>query len=196
MARLSGGPRSGRERPAGGALGAVRRPGVAAAALILLAGCERPYPPPPPLRTYEGLPVSGSLADARRAGFGNCLEANVSLRCRRTGVVLMGQGPYSAAIDLEGDDGRGGFRQLTLWHPEDQSSLVAFDQLLRRRGWRVCFTGDGGRDVEVVYVRAGSPVRIALDLSFYIKRSLRITPVRFAGPLRCWAVLGGEGRAQ
>ena len=80
--------------------------------LVLLVGCEPARTPPPTLR-FEGLPVRGSLADAHRAGFTYCIRDTRSLRCRKKEVMLLGQGPYAAALDLLYSDGSGGFDALT-----------------------------------------------------------------------------------
>ena len=55
---------------------------------------------PPASLMFGDLPVSGSLADARRAGFTACIPTNADMRCRREGVFFERQGPFSAAVDL------------------------------------------------------------------------------------------------
>lgn len=145
-------------------------------ALALLAGCGGPQRPPPPALWFEGLPVSGSLADARKAGFGRCAEDRASMRCRRDGVMFLGQGPYDAALDLVGSDGAGGFDQLTLWHGRDQGAVLAITALLQRRGWRSCFTGEEGKGDQAIYSLEGSPVKISMDISYWAKRRLRVIP--------------------
>jgi hypothetical protein len=145
-------------------------------ALALLAGCGGPVRPPPPPLWFEGLPVSGSLADARKAGFGGCVEDRAKMRCRRGGVMLLGQGPYDAALDLVGSGGGGGFDQLTLWHDKDQGAVIAVTAALERQGWRSCLTGEGDKGDQAIYVLEGAPVRISMDISYWAKRRLRVLP--------------------
>jgi len=147
-----------------------------ALALLLLAGCEGPVRPPPPLQWYDGLPVSGSVGDARRAGFTRCLADRKEMRCRRDGVTFLGLGPLNAAADLVGSDGRGGFDQLTLWHDRDQNAFIPLVTRLEREGWRACFTGEDRKGDQAIYTRPGLPVRISMDLSYWGKRRLRIIP--------------------
>ncbi len=141
---------------------------------IVLAACG--YRPPPPHTQFGGLPVSGSLADARYAGFTRCATDATSMRCRRHGVVLLGQGPFEAAVDLRNTDGSGGFNQLTLWDDRDQYAVYAIGDALERRGWRYCYTGQGDRGDQAIYSRAHAPVRFAMDLSYWGKRRFRILP--------------------
>lgn len=148
---------------------------LTAIAMASLAGCAPTRPPPPPL-AYQGLPVSGSLADALKAGFGDCITDTIAMRCFRTDVRLLDQGPYKAAVDLVGSDGAGGFDQLTLWNDWDQNAVVAVTALLESRGWRSCFTGEGRKGDQAVYTRKGEPVRFSMDLSYFGKRRLRILP--------------------
>lgn len=124
--------------------------GLLAFTLALLAGCGGPQRPPPPPLWFEGLPVSGSLADAKKAAFGRCAEGRASMRCRRDGVMFLGQGPYDAALDLVGSDGAGGFDQLILWHGRDQGAVLAITALLERQGWRSCFTGEDGKGDQAI----------------------------------------------
>ena len=84
-----------------------------------LSGCGT-YQPPPPHTVFGGLPVSGSLADARFAGFTVCASDATGMRCRKHGVFLLGQGPFDAAVDLRNSDGSGGFDQLAVWDDRDQ----------------------------------------------------------------------------
>jgi hypothetical protein len=142
--------------------------------LVMLTRCEPAFPPPPPFRTYAGLPVTGSRADVERAGFGDCLADNVNLRCRRSGVHFFGEGPFEAAIDLPGGDGRAGFDHLTLWVRDDQNVVQRVGKVLRKRGWQVCYTGEGVRGDQAIHTRAGSPVRVSIDLSYWMKRRLRV----------------------
>ena len=126
----------------------------------------------------DGLPVSGSLATARNAGFTRCIRFTIDMRCRKQAVTVAGQGPYRAAVDLVGDDGRGGFGQLTLWHDLDQTAVYAVGDELERRGWRSCYrnTSQGDWGDQKVYKRRGAPVRFSMDLSYWGKRRLRIIP--------------------
>lgn len=147
-----------------------------AMALGLLAGCGGPHrTPPPPLR-FDGLPVSGSLADALRAGFRNCRNDTAGMRCRRDGVMLLGQGPYTAALDLDGSNGDGGFDQLTLWNDWDQNAVIAIGTALERQGWRSCYTGEGRRGDQAIYTHQRARVRLSMDLSYWGKRRLRVIP--------------------
>lgn len=146
---------------------------------MALAGCsgEPPSPPPPKTLIYAGLPVRGSLADAQRAGFDNCIEIDGGhLRCRRSGVMLLGEGPYEAAVDLIGGDGRGGFLQITLWHDRDQSAVLKVGEALKKRGWRYSYTGEGARGDQMIFVHQGAPVHFLIDLSYWGKRRVRILP--------------------
>jgi hypothetical protein len=154
----------------------VKRRGTIAIALLLCAGCDA-HSPPPALQSYSGLPVSGSLADARRAGFGDCFDYTaIDMRCRRHNVKLLGQGPYEAAVDLGGGDGSGGFAQLTLWSEEDQDGVFPVTDQLEKQGWQQCMIGTDERGELLVYTRPGSPVWIAMDLSYWGKRRLRVLP--------------------
>lgn len=153
--------------------------------LIVLVRCEPAYAPPPPYRSFAGLPISGALADARRAGFGRCLADNVTLRCRRSGVRLLGRGPYEAALDLPGSDGRGGFDHLTLWVRDDQQAVYAVGDALKARGWSECYSGVGSRGDQAIFTRAGAPVRVSIDLSYWMKRRLRIFPEAIRGKPEC-----------
>lgn len=155
----------------------ARRAAVAAAAL-LVAGCSsEPPAPPPPSLVYAGLPVSGSLADAKRAGFDQCLRMDGGhLRCRRSGVMLLGEGPYEAALDLIGGDGASGFRQITLWHDRDQSAVLKVGDALKKQGWAFSYTGEGGRGDQMILTRKGAPVHFSIDLSYWGKRRVRILP--------------------
>lgn len=149
----------------------------AAWAATLLAGCgPSESPPAPPFMSFAGLPVRGSLADAHKAGFARCAELARKLRCRREGVMLQGEGPYHAAVDLAGGDGRGGFRELTLWHDRDQYSLYRVRDALRRQGWRSCITGDGRKGDQMIFTRNAAPVRFSMDISYWGKRRMRIIP--------------------
>ena len=154
--------------------------------LLLLAGCEPRHVPEPLLR-FEGLPVRGSIADAKREGFPWCVTQTRTLRCRREGVMVMGQGPYTAAADLYHKDGSGGFDKLTLWHPYDQRAVSEVGKVLKAQGWQLCRTGPNERhgDQEI-YRKAGAPVRFSIDLSYYGKRRIRLIPERGQPTGKCW----------
>lgn len=153
-------------------------------ALVLLAGCE-PSKPPPPSRSFGGLPVSGNAADAKKAGFTNCSDGRNGLVCRRDNVMLLGQGPYNAALDMIGSDGSGGFAQLTLWHDGDQMAVQAVGNTLEREGWHMCLTGTDERGDLEIYSRPGAAVRAAIDISYWGKRRLRIIPEGQADTPQC-----------
>lgn len=146
-------------------------------ALVLLAGCGGPKRPPPAPLSFGGLPVAGSLADAKRAGFVDCIQWDAaSMRCRRHHVMLEGSGPYEAAVDLAGGDGSGGFGQLVLWHDQDQYAVYKITDALDKQGWHSCNTGTEDRGDQNIYTHAGVPVRISMDLSYWGKRRLRVIP--------------------
>ncbi|WP_313535268.1 hypothetical protein [Sphingomonas sp.] len=151
---------------------------VLACTALLIAGCSsEPPAPPPPSLAYAGLPVSGSLADAKRAGFDQCLQMDGGhLRCRRSGVMLLGEGPYEAALDLIGGDGESGFRQITLWHDRDQSAVMKVGEALKKKGWAFSYTGEGGRGDQMILTKKGAPVHFSIDLSYWGKRRVRILP--------------------
>ncbi|RYG85255.1 MAG: hypothetical protein EON59_12595 [Alphaproteobacteria bacterium] len=156
--------------------------------MVLLAG-RVPVPPPPSALLLGTLPVQGSRADALRAGFTHCTEGTRNrLRCRRAGVMLAGQGPYTAAVDMLGTDGRGGFYQLTLWDDGDQKSIRAVGRLLKANGWSLCRTGpnENAGDQEI-YTRAGSRVRFSIDISYWGKRRVRILPELNQPTGYCWS---------
>lgn len=143
-------------------------------ALALLGSCGEERQPPAAF-SFDKLPVSGSLADAQRAGFTACLSSNVEMRCRKEGVSFRRHGPFSAAVDLRGGKGEGGFDHLTLWHASDQSALVAITNDLRSEGWSECLTPIGaGWEGRAVYQQAGSPVFLALDLTYWDRRTLKV----------------------
>lgn len=159
--------------------------GASMLAFVLVAGCSRPGPPPAP-SSFEGLPVTGSLADAQRAGFGGCFNYTaIEMRCRRHGVNLFGHGPYEAAVDLAGGDGEGGFAQLTLWSDDDADAVFPVTDVLEAQGWQQCMTGTDERGELLVYTRPGSPVWIAMDLSYWGKRRLRLLPAWNRRELTC-----------
>jgi hypothetical protein len=145
--------------------------------LMVLSSCGDEGRQPPASMKYGDLPVSGNLADARRAGFTACISDDADVRCRREGVFFEQRGPFSAAVDLEGDDGAGGFDRLTLWHQTDQSALIAITDKLRSEGWTECLTPKGSRWADqAVYHQKGSPIFISLDLSYWSVRKLTVYP--------------------
>jgi hypothetical protein len=151
--------------------------GVALAVLLLCGGCDDGRRAPPPMR-FEGLPISGSAADAVRAGFTKCIDLGpVKLRCRKHDVMLLGEGPFEAAVDLVGYNARGGFYELTLWKDGSQEDVYKLAEALQRRGWMHCETGDDHAGDQDIYTRAGVPVRASMDLSYYGKRRFRIMPL-------------------
>lgn len=153
--------------------------------LALLASCGEEQQPPAAF-LFNDLPVSGSLADARRAGFNACLSSNVGMRCRKEGVFLLRHGPFSAAVDLQGGDGTGGFAHLTLWHSSDQSALVAITNVLRDEGWSECLKPVGsGWEGRAIYQHKGSPIFIALDLTYWDRRTLKVFPAATTKIPRC-----------
>jgi hypothetical protein len=146
-------------------------------ATILWAGSE-PARTPPPSLAFAGLPVSGTVADARTAGFSRCVRIDAfRLRCRRTPVMLFGEGPYEAAVDLIGSEGRGGFDRLTLWKEGDQYAVYRLVEALQRQGWMHCETGDERWGDQDIYTHKDAPVRVSMDLSYYGKRRVRFLPL-------------------
>lgn len=137
---------------------------------------EKEYRNIPATQFFDGLPVAGNWRDAQKAGFAYCIDFKVTMRCRRSGLTLMGHGPYSAAVDLAGGDGRGGFNQLTLWSDQDQDAAIAIADDLERRGWESCRTQRNGWGDQHIFMRKGSPLRISIDISYYGKRRIRIIP--------------------
>ncbi|MES2441363.1 MAG: hypothetical protein V4574_00920 [Pseudomonadota bacterium] len=145
-------------------------------AALLCAGCE-PVRDPPPSVAFGGLPVSGGVPDIQRAGFSDCLNMDaISMRCRRHGVTLAGQGPYEAAVDMVGSDGKGGFDQLTLWHDTDQTAVYKVTDTLKKQGWRYCYIGTDQKGDQAFFARKGTPVIVFMDLSYWGKRRLRVMP--------------------
>lgn len=137
---------------------------------------EQAYLHVPPTRYFDDLPVAGSWRDAQKAGFSYCIDFKVTMRCRRTGLKLMGHGPYSAAVDLAGGDGRGGFDQLTLWSDRDQDAPIDLADDLERRGWESCRTKRNGWGDQHIFMQKGSHLRISIDISYYGKRRIRVIP--------------------
>ena len=158
---------------------------IAVAALAVLAGCANPQPAPPPLMSFDGLPVSGSLADAKAAGFAQCVELPPGLRCRREGVMVRGLGPFSAAVDLVNRDGSGGFTELTLWDDNDQNAVLDIGDAFERQGWSACLSGDGRRGDYKIWTLTGAPVRLSMDISYWGKRRFRVIPERSQPHSRC-----------
>ena len=154
---------------------------------LLLAGCGSPPHRSPPARLlFEGLPVSGSLADAQRAGFTNCIQRDwITMRCARHDVMLEGAGPYEAAVDLAGGDGIGGFDELILWQDQDQSAVFKVTEALEKQGWQHCSTGTDDKGDQIIYTRQNAPVRISMDLSYWGKRRLRVIPEWSKKERRC-----------
>lgn len=146
-------------------------------AAILLSVRHEPVRVPPPIVYFAGLPVSGRLEDAQRAGFNDCFATDaVHLRCRRHAVPVGNTGLYEAAVDLNGSEGQGGFDQLVLWHDRDNHAVFEIANALKRAGWTYCYTGDGRWADQAIYTRDGSPVRVSMDVSYYSKRRLRMIP--------------------
>jgi len=144
--------------------------------LLVCAACRPPLVPPPTVR-FDGLPASGRLFDAKRAGFDDCVNLDaVHIRCQRHDVMVEGAGPYVAAVDLAGSNGDGGFDQLTLWHDSDNEAVFRITSALERSGWLRCLTGNGRTGDQAIYMRSGSPVRISMDISYWAKRRLRVIP--------------------
>jgi hypothetical protein len=159
---------------------------AAPALALLLPACSGPTLRPPPHVAFGDLPVSGSIADARRAGFTDCVQPDWgTLRCRRHNVMVLGAGPYEAAVDLVGNDGGGGFDQVTLWHDGDQYAVYKITDVLDRQGWRNCSTGSDDRGDQILYTHPGATVRISMDLSYWGKRRLRILPLWNRKEKRC-----------
>jgi hypothetical protein len=143
-------------------------------AMMAVAGCSDPIaeqakePALPPVAIFEALPLSGNLATAVAAGFGNCLDDGRSVRCSKSGVRIMGIGPVKAAVDLIGAPAR--FDHVTLWHPTDQSGMLGLRDALTNAGWRTCLTPDEER-----FWKPPSPLRLALDTNYWGKRRLVIS---------------------
>lgn len=174
-------------RPAGPA-----RPRALLAAALAVAGCQADTPPPAGL-TFLALPIAGPRSLASAAGFDRCVYVDaVSLRCRKSGVALMGAGPYEAAVDMRGKDGRSGFGHLTLWHDDDQRALYPAIRALAKDGWTMCFTGTEQAGDQAIFTKAGAPVRIYMDISYYGKRRIRIFPPTRA-PRPSSPCLAGKG---
>lgn len=144
--------------------------------MALLAGCT-PHRQPPPSRSFHGLPVSGTLADARRAGFTRCISDPVSMRCRLSGIRVEGQGPYEAAVDLVGSDGNGGFDVLTIWCDRGETALFDAGEALERDGWRSCILGHGDVGEQQVFTHPRVSFFYTMDISYWMHRRLRLIPI-------------------
>ena len=160
--------------------------GILILSLIAWIGREHNQPPPP-TQWFAGLPVSGDLANALRAGFDDCPELDaVNIRCRRHGVMIYGNGPYEAAVDLRGSKGQSGFDHLTVWNVGDQSALFKVLRSLRGRGWISCHTEFDLGGGQAIFTHRASPVFVSVDLNYYGKRRLRVFPIwnplELAGP--------------
>ena len=151
----------------------------------LLAGCYRPGPPPPSL-SFDDFPVSGTLADALQAGFNSCTSYEIEMRCAKKDVTIESQGPFNAAVILDGDDGSGGFDELVFWHDKDQGAVLAIAEAFKRKGWQECFTGDGRAGNQAIYTLRGSPVHLSMDISYWAKRRFRVLPASSKIEARCW----------
>ncbi|WP_226896076.1 hypothetical protein [Polymorphobacter sp. PAMC 29334] len=165
-----------RNQTGGGLLHALAR-FATVAVFLAFAGCHQPVRNPPPSVSYDGLPVSGPMIDAKRAGFNDCVDLDtVHIRCRRHGVMVGDAGPYEAAVDLAGSSGEGGFDQLTLWHDSDNNAVFKLTQALEASGWSRCLTGNGRTGDQAIYMRKGAPVRVSMDISYWSKRRVRLIP--------------------
>nr|WP_140230968.1 hypothetical protein [Sphingomonas japonica] len=149
----------------------------------MLASCGPPLPPPPN-RVFDGLPVTGVPAFAETLGFTPCFDTSDSLRCRKDAVMVMGIGPFRAAVDVR--DGRSGFDQLTVWNDGNQDALFAVSKRLEQLGWQVCRTGQEDRGDQAIWTRAGAQIRFSMDLSYWGKRRLRLLPELGQPTGRCW----------
>ena len=145
-------------------------------ATLTVAGCS-PVAAPPPSVSFAGLPVSGKVGDARRAGFTDCVDLDARhIRCRRHQVMVENVGPYEAAVDLAGSGGEGGFDHLTLWHDTDNDAVFRVGSALEAAGWARCLTGNGRAGDQAIYTRADAPVRVSIDISYWGRRRLRLIP--------------------
>lgn len=151
-----------REIPARQVLLAIFCTGAVSA--ILLFARLKPVRAPPPTVFFAGLPISGKLDDAKRAGFDDCFATDaVHMRCRRHAVTVGKTGPYEAAVDLEGGQGEGGFDQLVIWHNRDHYAVYDIADALERVGWKYCYTATvAGR------TKLYTPVRVLSYASLWI----------------------------
>lgn len=156
-------------------------------ALALLTACDRePDAPPPANLSFEGLPITGNLDFARSAGFTRCMELGRYLRCRREGITFGGSGPYHAAVDAVGREGASGFHELSLWSETDQSALSRVGNAMVADGWQECRTGEEDRGDQRILTKAGSSVRISIDITYWGNRRLRIIPEQGQATGHCW----------
>ena len=152
------------------------RRALAALVLAAVAACTSVAPSPPSV-FFAGLPVSGTVSDARRAGFTACVDLDARhIRCRRHQVMLENVGPYEAAVDLTGSGGEGGFDHLTLWHDTDNDAVFRVGSALEQAGWARCLTGNGRAGDQAIYTRDDAPVRVSIDISYWGRRRLRLIP--------------------
>jgi len=101
---------------------------------------------------------------------------------------MVGYGPFVGALDLRHPDGGGGFRQLTLWHPNDQKMVSSVGRALKAQGWSLCRTGPTEfRGDQEIYTKPGAPVRFSIDISYWGKRRLRILPENGQPIGHCWS---------
>jgi hypothetical protein len=154
---------------------------ISALFAALLTGCGGPHRPPPRSSRYAGLPISGSLAFARRLGFTDCVDDGTDMRCRRSSVMIGGHGPFEAAVDLVD----GGFDELILWHDRNQYAVYAIADALERQGWRQCYADANGHGDQDIYSKPGVPVIFSMDLSYWGKRRMRIIPTWNHHERRC-----------
>lgn len=160
---------------------------LAIATLVLATACSGgPEQAPPPNTSLNGLPITGSVPFAKSLGFTRCLDFNAYLRCRREGIMFAGEGPYSGAVDSSGTDGRSGFDQLTMWSEQDQFVVTKVGLRLLAAGWTLCRTGTADRGDQSIYTKAGSPVRVSIDASYWGKRRLRVLPEQGQPTGKCW----------
>lgn len=153
----------------------MRRMGLLVAA-VLTANCsgssssssEREGPLSP-TATFAGIPLNGNVATAQKAGFLDCLDSTVGLRCRRNGIRLLGSAPLSAGVDFNvGDsDHKLRFDHVTFWHERDQGAILELRPLLYKAGWRSCLVSGAE-----LYWRPASSVQIAIDTSFWSTRRM------------------------
>lgn len=143
-------------------------------ALLALTACSDPFAEQAkqaalrPSAVFAGLPLSGNLATALGAGFGDCLADNIVLRCTKRDVTVLGVGPVLAAVDIGIKSRR--FDHVTLWHRTDQSKLIELRPLLTGAGWQSCLTPDEER-----FWRPPSPIRLAIDTNYWANRRLVIS---------------------
>ena len=86
--------------------------------------------------------------------------------------MLMGIGPFNAAVDLDikAENGSPLFDHVTLWHDSDQGAMLPLKAELENSGWASCLTTEAER-----FWKPPSPLRIAMDTSYWGKRRLVIS---------------------